>query len=292
MNPAAFSYHRAGSVQEAISLLQEYDDVGAKLLAGGHSLLPVMKLRLAEPAHLIDLGGIDDLEGIRLEGDTVVIGAMTTHRMMIRDQTLAQKCPLLVEQALVVGDRQVRARGTIGGTLAHADPAADYPAAILALQADMVAVGPDGERTISAADFFVGFLTTALAPDEVLTEIRVPAIAAGIGESYEKLANQASGYAVVGVAAIVALHDGGSCDWARIGITGAGDHAVRATSVESSLEGSTLDDAAIRQACESAADGIDLMDDIHASADYRRRVVQGLTRRALVSATERAKASR
>ncbi len=288
MNPAAFSYHRAGTVQEAISLLHEHDADGAKLLAGGHSLLPVMKLRLAEPAHVIDIGGIAGLQGIRVDGDTVVIGAMTTHRTMERDETLAAKCPLLVDQAKVVGDRQVRARGTIGGTLAHADPAADYPAGILALEAEMVAVGPNGERTIPAADFFVGFLTTALAPDEVLTEIRVPAIEANTGESYEKLANQASGYAVVGVAAIVALQDDGSCDWARIGITGTGDHAVRATAVESALKGKKLDEATVRQACEKVAEGIDLMDDIHASADYRRRVTQGLARRAIITAAERA----
>ena len=288
MNPAAFAYHRAGTVQEAISLLQEHDADGAKLLAGGHSLLPVMKLRLAEPAHLIDIGGIDDLTGIRRDGETVVIGAMTTHRTLERDETLAATCPLLVEQARVVGDRQVRARGTIGGTLAHADPASDYPAGILALDAEMVAVGPDGERTIPAADFFVGFLTTALAPDEVLTEIRVPAMAAGSGASYEKLANQASGYAVVGVAAVVSVGDDGTCESARIGITGAGDHATRASSVEGALQGKKLDEATIRQACESAADGINLLDDIHASAGYRRRVVQGLTRRAVQTAAERA----
>lgn len=284
MNPAAFSYHRAGTVQEAISLLQEHDADGAKLLAGGHSLLPVMKLRLAEPAHIIDIGDVDDLRGIRVDGDTVVIGAMTTHREIERDETMAAKSPLLVDIAKVIGDRQVRARGTIGGTLAHADPAADYPAGILALDAEMVAVGPNGERTIAASDFFVGFLTTALAPDEVLTEIRVPIMAARTGASYQKLSNQASGYAVVGVAVLLSAGNDGSCELARIGVTGAGDHATRASSVETALQGKHLDEATIRQACESAAEGIDLMDDIHASADYRRRVVQGLTRRAVQAA--------
>ncbi len=290
MNPAAFSYHRAGSVQDAIGLLQKHESDGAKLLAGGHSLLPVMKLRLAEPAHLIDIGDISDLRGIRLDGDTIVIGAMTTHRAMERDETLKVRCPLLVDMAKVVGDRQVRARGTIGGTLAHADPAADYPAGILALEAEMVAVGPDGERTIPASDFFVGFLTTALTPEEVLTEVRVPVMAERTGTSYQKLANQASGYAVVGVAAVVTLAADGTCEAARIGITGAGDHATRASAVETVLVGAKLDEGSVGQACEKADEGIDLMDDIHASTDYRRRVVRGLTRRAVLEAVERAQA--
>jgi carbon-monoxide dehydrogenase medium subunit len=287
MNPAAFSYHRAGSVQDAIALLHQHESDGAKLLAGGHSLLPVMKLRLAEPAHLIDIGDIGDLRGVRLDGETIVIGAMTTHRAIERDQTLLSRSPLLVEMAKVVGDRQVRARGTIGGTLAHADPAADYPAGMLALDAEIVAVGPNGERTIPASDFFAGFLTTALAPEEVLTEVRLPAMPERTGHNYQKLANQASGYAVVGVAAVVTLGADGTCETARIGITGAGDHATRASAVEAALRGSKLDGDSVGAAAKKAADGIDLLDDIHASSDYRQRVVQGLTRRAILQAAER-----
>jgi carbon-monoxide dehydrogenase medium subunit len=288
MHPAAFDYHRATTVQEAIALLQEHGD-DAKLLAGGHSLLPVMKLRLAEPAHLIDIAPLADLRGVRADGDVLRIGALTTHHQIETDPTLRQRCPLLAETASRVGDRQVRNRGTIGGALAHADAAADYPAAILALDAEMLAQGPAGERTIPAADFFVGFLTTALSPDELLTEIRIPAAAARTGASYQKLANQASGYAIVGVAAVVTLDGDGRCAAARVGITGTGDHAVRATAVEAALHGAPLDEATVRAAADAAAEGIDPLDDLHASADYRLNVTRGLTRRALLTAAERAR---
>ena len=287
MNPAAFEYHRAGSVQEAISLLQQFPD-DAKLLAGGHSLLPVMKLRLAEPAHLIDIGGVGELRGVREEEGGVRIGALTTHREIERNEVLRQRCPLLPEIAARVGDRQTRARGTLGGALSHADPAADYPAGIVALEADLIAQGPDGERTIPATEFFLGFLTTALNPDEVLTAVRIPMLPARTGVNYQKLANQASGYAVVGVAAVVTLSSDGSCDAARIGITGAGANAVRATAVEDALRGRPLDEATVAAACAAADQGIDLLDDLHASADYRRQVVRGLTRRAVLAAATRA----
>lgn len=292
MNPSTFEYHRAGTVQEAIGLLGRFaaEGVEAKLLAGGHSLLPVMKLRLAEPAHLIDLSGVTDagLRGVRVEGETVVVGALTTHRELERDATVGERAPLLAMQAARVGDRQVRARGTFGGTLAHADPAADYPAGVLALDAELVACGPDGERTIPAGDFFVGFLTTALAPDEVLTEVRVPIAAARTGMDYQKLANQASGYAVVGVAAVVTLGADGTCAEARLGITGAGERAVRATAVEEALRGGALDEATVKAACAKADEGIELLDDLHAGADYRRRVVRGLAARAVLAAAGRA----
>jgi aerobic carbon-monoxide dehydrogenase medium subunit len=285
--PAPFEYHRAESVEDAIGLLQELGDQ-AKLIAGGHSLLPVMKLRLAQPAHLIDLGRIDGLRGVTADGSTIRIGALTTHHQLATDDTLRQVLPVLAETAGVIGDVQVRNRGTIGGALAHADAAADYPAAILALDASIVAVGPSGERLIPAADFFVGFLTTALAPDEILTEIRISALPARTGTSYQKLANQASGYALTGIAAVITLGDDGRCSQAKIGITGAGDKAVRATGVEEALAGATLDEAMVRSAAERAGDGIDFLDDIHASADYRRQVTIGLTRRAILAAAERA----
>jgi len=197
--------------------------------------------------------------------------------------------PILAETASVIGDVQVRNRGTIGGALAHADAAADYPAAILALEAEMVAQGPNGERTIPASEFFVGFLTTALTPDEILTEIRVPSLPAKTGSSYQKLANQASGYALTGIAAIVTLGDDGKCSQAKLGITGAGDVAVRATGVEQALAGTSLDDATIRAAAEHAGEGIDFLDDIHASAAYRRSVTIGLTRRAIQAAAQKAR---
>ncbi len=287
MNPAPFEYHRAGSVQEAIGLLQQFPE-DAKLLAGGHSLLPVMKLRLAEPVHLIDISGVGDLRGVQEGSDGVRIGALTTHREIERDETLRQRCPLLPEIASRVGDRQTRARGTIGGALAHADPAADYPAGVVALDAELIVQGPGGERTIAATEFFLGFLTTALAPDEVLTAVRVAALPARTGVNYQKLANQASGYAVVGVAAVVTLAADGSCESARIGVTGAGASAVRATAVEEALRNRSLDEATVAAACEAADEGIDLLDDLHASADYRRRVVRGLARRAVLAAAVRA----
>ncbi len=287
MNPAPFEYHRASSVQEAIALLQQFPD-DAKLLAGGHSLLPVMKLRLAEPTHLIDIGGVGALRGVQEEGGSVRIGALTTHREIERDETLRRRCPLLPEIASRIGDRQTRARGTLGGALAHADPAADYPAGVVALEAELIVQGPDGERTIPATEFFLGFLTTALTPDEVLTAIRIPALPTRTGVNYQKLANQASGYAVVGVAVVVTLAADGSCEAARIGITGAGASAVRATAVENALRGRPLDEATVAAACENADEGIDLLDDLHASADYRRRVVQGLARRGVLAAAARA----
>jgi carbon-monoxide dehydrogenase medium subunit len=285
--PAPFEYHRADSVEGAIGLLQELGEE-AKLIAGGHSLLPVMKLRLAQPAHLIDLNRIEALRGVTADGSVIRIGALMTHHQLATDETLRKRCPILAETADVIGDVQVRNRGTLGGALAHADAAADYPATILALGATIVAIGPNGERTISATDFFVGFLTTALEPDEILTEIRIPSLPSHTGTSYQKLANQASGYALTGIAAVVTLGDDGRCSQAKIGITGAGDKAVRAAGVEQALTGAALDDATVRAAAERAGDGIDFLDDIHASADYRRTVTIGLTRRAILAAVERA----
>jgi len=287
VHPATFDYHKATSVDEAIAMLQQHGD-GAKLLAGGHSLLPVLKLRLAQPSLLIDLGGLSDLAGVREDGDTLRIGAMTTHAALVNDEIVKRRCPILSDTAAVVGDRQVRYRGTIGGALAHGDAAADYPAAILALEAQLVVRGPGGARTIAAEDFFLGFLTTALEPEEILTEIRIPIPAAGTGMSYQKLANQASGYATVGVAAVVQVGADGRCERIRVGITGTGASAVRATAVEAALAGSPLVEATVRAAAEHAGEGIDVLDDLHASADYRLRVTRGMTVRAILTAASRA----
>jgi carbon-monoxide dehydrogenase medium subunit len=286
LNPAPFEYHRATTVAEAHDLLRQHGE-DAKLLAGGHSLLPTMKLRLAQPAHLIDIGGIADLRYVRGDSGYLAIGALSTHHDLATDETVRKACPLLAEVAGVIGDRQVRNRGTIGGALAHADPAADYPAAVLALEVTIVAAGPSGTREIAASDFFVDLLTTSLAADEVITEVRIPYSADRTGAAYEKLANQASGYATVGVAAIVSLDVGGTCRHARIGITGAAAVAARATSVEAALEGYALDDEVIAAAARHAADGLDFLSDVHASTDYRRRVTVGLTRRALTKAVRR-----
>ncbi|MBA3274949.1 MAG: xanthine dehydrogenase family protein subunit M, partial [Chloroflexia bacterium] len=287
MHPYPFTYHRPASIEDALSLLGQFGDSG-KLLAGGHSLLPVMKLRLAQPEHLIDITGLSDLAGVSLEGNVVSIGALTTHHQLATDAILATSAALLAEIAHVVGDQQVRNRGTLGGALAHADPAADYPAGVLALDAEIVARGPNGERTIPIDEFFVGFLTTALEPDEILTSIRVPTLAANTGYRYEKLQNPASGYAIVGVAAVVTVDADGKVSAARLGITGAGDMAYRPQAVENALVGTIPTVDSVKAAAESAVDGVELLSDIHAPADYRARVTKNLVRRAMLKAVERA----
>ncbi|MCD6029650.1 MAG: Carbon-monoxide dehydrogenase (acceptor) [Thermomicrobiales bacterium] len=288
MNPSTFAYQRADSVAEAVALLTEHGE-GAKLIAGGHSLLPIMKLRLAEPELLIDIGRIAELRGVRDIGSEIAIGALTTHHAIATDPLLRERIPLLADTASRVGDRQVRNRGTIGGALAHADAAADYPAAILALEATIVARGPQGERRIPAGEFFLDFLTTALQPDEILTEVRIAPPPAGHGWSYQKLANQASGYALVGVAALVALDDDGVCSDIRIGVTGSAAVAWRPSAVESALRGQKLASEGVAAAATGVMDGIDPLDDLHGSAEYRRRVTDGLTRRAILQAAERAR---
>ena len=204
MIPAAFRYQRANSVEEAVRILAESGGT-AKVLAGGHSLIPMMKLRLTRPEHLVDIGRIPGLKGIRVEGNQLVIGALTTHGEVAASETVKEKLPVLAEAASVIGDLQVRNRGTVGGNLAHADPAADLPAAALALDGSLVAVGPDGTRTINLADFFFGPFITALATDEIVTEVRFPIPEGPWGGAYEKFAHPASGYAVVGVAAAVEI---------------------------------------------------------------------------------------
>ena len=287
MNTSPFAYQRASSVDDAISLLQEHGE-GAKLIAGGHSLLPIMKLRLAEPDVLIDIGRLPELQGARRENGEIVIGALTTHHEVATDQEIQSSIPLLADTASRVGDRQVRNRGTIGGALAHADAAADYPAAILALEATIVARGPQGERQIPVREFFIDFLTTALEPDEILTEIRIPVPADGHGWSYQKLANQASGYAIVGVGAIVVLADGGAFDDVRVGVTGTAAVAWRAAATEAALRSQHADSGVVATAADRVDDGVEALDDLHGSAEYRRRVTRGLTRRAILAAVARA----
>jgi len=218
-----------------------------------------------------------------------VIGALTTHHQIATDAQIRSTIPLLADTAGRVGDRQVRNRGTIGGALAHADAAADYPAAILALEASIVARGPQGERSIPAREFFLDFLTTALQPDEVLTEVRAPVPAEGHGWSYQKLANQASGYAIVGVGAIVVVDGNGACADIRVGVTGTAAVPWRAEATEAALSGQRLDNGAVAAAAELVDGGIDALDDLHGSAEYRRRVTRGLTRRAILEAADRAR---
>ncbi len=285
MYPAPFEYVAASSVEEAIGLLQQNED--AKILAGGHSLLPMMKLRLATPSLLVDIGRIPGLSNVQVNGN-ITIGPLATYASLIDSEALARACPLIGEAAAEVGDMQVRNRGTIGGSAAHADPASDMPAVLLALNATFTAQGPNGTRTIPASDFFQGLMTTALDEHEVLTGISIPALPAGTGTAYAKFKNPASGYAIVGVAAVVTL-SGGTVSDVRVGITGAGSSAVRAAAVENALRGTSGDEAAIAAAAAHAAGGIDLIGDIHASEEYRAHLATVFTRRALTKAIERAR---
>ncbi len=286
MYPATFEYHRPGSVEEAVGLLAKHRD-DAKLLAGGHSLIPLMKLRLAQPKHVVDIGRIGGLSGIREEGGTIVIGALTTHYTVESSAALKSKCPLLVQAAAMIGDPQVRNVGTIGGSLAHADPAADWPAVVLALGAELRAAGPKGTRTIKADDFFKDLLTTALGPDEILTEIRVPVPPAGSGGAYAKHPHPASRFAVVGVAAVVTV-SGGTCQRASVGVTGVGPKATRAKGVESALSGKALDAASIGAAAEKAAEGISFTADLQGSVEYKQHLTRVYAKRALEAAAARA----
>jgi carbon-monoxide dehydrogenase medium subunit len=287
MIPASFDYIAAKTLDEAVSLLAQHKD-DAKILAGGHSLLPAMKLRLMQPRVLIDLGRIKDLSYIKEETGQLRIGAMTTHFQVETSDLLRRLCPLLPETASHLGDMQVRNKGTIGGSLVHSDPAADWPAAILALDAELVARGPKGDRTIKAADFFVEMLTTALQSGEVLREIRIPAAKGKPAQAYVKVRHPASGFAVVGVAVNLAI-DGGKCQSAAIGITGVSPKAYRASKVESALKSNALDSKTLSAAAAHSADGVDINSDLYASAEYRKQLAAVYTRRALETAIGRAK---
>ncbi|MFC4452555.1 xanthine dehydrogenase family protein subunit M [Deinococcus sonorensis] len=276
MYTTEFDYHRAGSVQDALELLAANE--GAKLLAGGHSLVPAMKLRLAAPTALIDISRVEELRGIRQEGDRIIIGAGTTHAELLHSELLAQLCPLLPDAARYVGDPMVRNCGTIGGALAHADPAADYPASMVALEAELKLVSRDGERVVPALEFFHGMFETAARPDELLTEIHIPVLQ-GAKMAYEKFPHPASHYAIVGVAAI--LTDGG----VRLGLTGAGPNAVRLSAAEAAL-GSDLSPENVQRATEQAISPDELLGDRFASADYRAHLVGVIARRAIERAQQ------
>ncbi len=279
MIPANFDYETPRTLSEALELLSSRQD--AKVLAGGHSLLPAMKLRLAQPAVLIDIGRIAGLSYIRESGDRILIGALTTHSDVVASKLLQQSCPLLPQTASHIGDTQVRNRGTIGGSIAQAHPAADYPAAILALDAEIVAHSRSAERIIAARDFFTGMFSTALRPDEIITEVRVPRTNSSV--AYQKFHHPASGYAVVGVAARLKM-SGAKIDSAAVGITGVAQVAYRASAVESALRGKPV--SAIADAAERASKGVDALGDYYASSEFRRHLATVLTRRALEAAAE------
>jgi aerobic carbon-monoxide dehydrogenase medium subunit len=285
--PESFEYYTPKSLAEATRLVGQFGADG-KLLAGGHSLIPLMKLRLASPKHLIDLGRIAELSYIREDGEKIQIGALATHYMLESSELLKSRCPLLPETGREIGDVQVRNKGTIGGSLAHSDPAGDWPAAIVALDADMQAVSARGERWIPAKEFFVDLLATSLAPDEILTSIRVPVLPARGGDAYAKLHHPASGFAVVGVAARVVLDEKGSLQEVRVGITGVGPKAYRPAAVEGALRGKSASAKRLAEACAHAADGVEVNSDLFASAEYRAHLATVYTRRAIEKAIERA----
>lgn len=284
MISSAFAYHAPTSVAEAVDLLTEHGE-DAKLLAGGHSLIPLMKLRLAEPGVLIDLGKIADMAYIReSDGGGLAIGAMTTYAALETSDAVRRRAPVLADAARQVADAQVRNMGTIGGSLAHADPAGDLPAVAIALNAELITSSQGGHRAIGADDFFVDLLTTALEPAEILNEIRIPALAPRSGSAYAKFGNKASHYAIVGVAAVVTLAADGSCAAASIGVTGAGPNAVRAGEAEAALVGSAPGDDAISAAASAAGNGIEFNEDVHASAEYRAHLTAVYAERAIRAA--------
>jgi aerobic carbon-monoxide dehydrogenase medium subunit len=285
--PATFDYHTPTSLTEALALLNQHGDE-AKILAGGHSLLPALKLRLSSIGHLIDIGRLTDLTYLKEDAGRLSIGARTTHYQVESSTLLQQKCPLLTECASNIGDVQVRNCGTIGGSLAHADPAADYPAAILALEAEIQAVSAGGTRTIKAEHFFVDMLTTALQPGEIITQIQVLPFAANTGSAYLKVPQPASGFAVVGIAALVTMDAKGQCAKVRVGITGAAAKAYRAYDTETALTGKSPNESILTQAASQATNGIETNGDIFASAEYRAHLARVYTKRALARAVERA----
>ena len=287
MFPAQITYHRAGSVAEAVQLLS--DNEGAKLLAGGHSLLPLMKLRLAAPAVLVDIGRIEALKGISANGGGITIGALTTHAEIASSDLVQQHAAVLAEAAALVGDPAVRNRGTIGGSVSHADPASDQPTVLTALGATFNVTGPGGDRSIAAADFATGLLENALEENEVLTSISVPSVPSGAGSAYVKFPHPASRYAVVGAAAVLAV-SGGACSSASVVVGGVETKPARASSVEAALAGSDLGDAALDAAAAAVGGDLngDSMGDVFASAEYRRAMAAVYVRRALGAAASRA----
>ncbi|MFQ5656661.1 MAG: FAD binding domain-containing protein [Candidatus Methylomirabilales bacterium] len=286
MHPASFGYVAARSLEEALELLTQYGE-DAKLLAGGHSLIPAMKLRLAGPRYVIDIDQVPGLRGVNVDGETLAIGALTVHTDVAASELVRQRLPGLAEAAAVIGDLQVRNRGTIGGSVAHADPAADFPVILTALNASFVSASPSGSRTVPADDFFIDFFTTALMPNEVLTEIRVPLPAAGAGTAYAKLGHPASGYAVVSAGVLVIRQPSGQCESARVVIGGLGSGPRRSSATEAALQGQPLNPEVIAAAAAKAAEGADPDDDLYASVDYKRHMATVYARRAIEEAARR-----
>jgi carbon-monoxide dehydrogenase medium subunit len=282
MIPAKFDYVKPATLDEAVQALAGGGE-DAKVIAGGQSLLPLLRLRLSYPDLLVDLGGLDELRGVTDSGDSLLIGARTTHYQLVHDPLVGEHCGILAEAAATVADPAVRHRGTLGGSLAHGDPAGDLPAVAVALGATMVARGPGGERTIAASDFFIDYLTTALQPAEILTGVRVPKLGGGWGYRYEKFHRTAQAWAIVGVAALARRSNGHVAE-ARVGLTNMGSVPVRASAVEAAAAGAEATRDALNAAAASAADGTEPPADLHGAPDYRRHLARVLTGRALAAA--------
>ena len=283
MQPVAFDYEVAESVDHAIDLLGEHGDE-AKLIAGGHSLIPLMRLRLAAPAVLIDLDRLEDLRYVREEGDHLAIGALTRHRQVLNNPLVQEHCGILSFTAGLLGDPSVQHRGTIGGALAHGDPSGDLPNVVTTLEGELVIKGPDGERTVRTADFFQDYLMTDLGEQEVVTEVRVPKLGPNTGWSYKKFSRRSQDWAIVGVAAVVERNNG-SIDSARVGLTSMGSTPIRASAVEAALSGASPDGVA--EAANAADEGTEPASDGAATADFRRHLARVWTRRAVEEALSR-----
>jgi len=282
MIPPSFEYHAPTTLEDAVALLSELGDE-AKLLAGGHSLLPMMKLRFAEPEHLIDMNHIESLKGIREEGSELIIGAMTCENDLIFSELLQDKCPMLPEAVKLIADPQVRYRGTIGGDIAHGDPGNDHPALMLALNAEFTVVGPNGSRSIKADDFFLGTYYTALEADEILTEIRIPTPSSNTGASYEKLKRKTGDYATAAAAAVLEMENG-TCASARISLTNLGPTAFRVPEAESILSGNAITEDVIDQAVQAVMAACDPSQDLRGNAEYKTHMGGEMARRAIQKA--------
>ncbi len=288
MKPAPFEYAAPNTVGEAISLLQSADEDDVKILAGGQSLMPMLSMRLARPSLLVDIGRIDGLSYIRESDGALAIGAMTTKRDVEDSEVVARTHPLFLASTVAIGHPQIRNRGTVGGSMVQADPAAEYPAVALVLDAEMVVVGPQGERVIPADDFFVTFFTTAIEPSEILTEVRLPKVPSGTGWSFQEVARRHGDFAIVGGAFSLRV-EGGQCVDTRIALFGASDRALRVPEAEALCNGHAPGPELFRNAGAKVAELMeDAPDDVHASAAYRRDLAGTLTRRGLQQAAERA----
>ena len=284
MIPGSFEYYAPRSLTDAVNYLSAHKE-DVKILSGGQSLLPLMKMRLSKPGYVVDIGRIPGLDTITEEGDNLIIGALVTHEQIESSDLLKAKCPLLPQTATTIADVQVRNSGTIGGSIAHADPAGDWPAAIMALDAGIKVVGPNGERWIKCEDFFLGLLMSVLEPDEIVTAIKVP-VTGNDKTAYLKAAPRSSGFAVVGVAVRIAIDGAGNCSRAAVGITGVTDKAYRAGRVEQMLTGKKLDAKLIENAAAGATRNIEVIEDINGSSEYRKHLTEVYVVRAIEMALQ------